>query len=57
LRRRVARAYHHAADFDWRAGALRSAWQWHLASLLEPGGWRHITFTRHLLRTMLTGKR
>lgn len=57
LRRRVARAYHHAADYDWRAGSLRSAWRWHLASLLEPGGWRHITFTRHLLRTMLTGKR
>ena len=57
LRRRVAKAYHHAADYDWRAGALRSAWRWHLASLREPGGWRHVTFTRHLLRTMLTGRR
>lgn len=55
--RRVAKAYHHAADYDWRAGALRSAWRWHLASLVEPGGWRHVTFTRHLVRTMLMGKR
>jgi glycosyltransferase involved in cell wall biosynthesis len=53
LRRRVAAAYHDAADYDWRAGALRSAWRWHLASLREPGGWRHVTFTRHLLRSML----
>ena len=57
LRRRVAKAYHHAADYDWRAGSLRSAWRWHLASLREPAGWRHVTFTRHLLRTMLMGKR
>jgi hypothetical protein len=53
LHSRVAAAYHDAADHDWRAGALRSAWQWHVASLQEPGGWRHITFTRHLLRKML----
>ena len=57
LRRRMAAAYHHAADSEWRAGALRAAWRWHAASLREPGGWRHITFTRHLLRTMLTRKR
>ena len=54
LRRHMAGDYHDAADHDWRAGSLRSAWRWHLASLLEPGGWRHVTFTRHLLRTMLT---
>lgn len=52
-RRRVAAAYHAAADYDWRAGSLRSAWRWHLASLCEPGGWRHVTFTRHLIRAML----
>jgi len=54
LRRHMAGDYHDAADYDWRAGSLRSAWRWHVASLLEPGGWRHVTFTRHLLRTMLT---
>jgi len=54
LRRHMAGDYHDAADYDWRAGSLRSAWRWHLASLLAPGGWRHVTFTRHLLRTMLT---
>lgn len=57
LRRRMAAAYHQAADYDWRAGALRSAWRWHIASLREPGGWRHVTFTRHLLRAMLTRNR
>ena len=57
LHRYVAGAYHEAADFDWRAGALRAAWRWHLASLREPGGWRHITFTRHLLRAMFTTRR
>jgi glycosyltransferase involved in cell wall biosynthesis len=53
LRRRMAMAYHEAADYDWRAGDLRAAWRWHASSLCEPGGWRHVTFTRHLLRTML----
>jgi Glycosyl transferase family 2 len=35
-------------------GALREAWDWHLRSVREPGGWRHIGFTRQLLRLRQT---
>lgn len=50
LRARIADAYHAAADYDRLAGAPRDAWRWHLASLLQPAGWRYLSFTRHLLR-------
>lgn len=47
---RVALAYHAAADHDRQSGAVRRAWRWHLASLLQPTGWRYLAYTRHLLR-------
>lgn len=50
LRARIAGAYHAAADHDRLAGSPREAWRWHLASLLQPAGWRYLSFTRHLLR-------
>jgi glycosyltransferase involved in cell wall biosynthesis len=50
LRSRIAGAYHAAADHERVAGALRAAWRWHVASLLQPSGWRYLPFTRHLLR-------
>jgi hypothetical protein len=36
-------------------GRLREAWSWHLRSLREAGGWRHIGFTRQLLRPRAAG--
>ena len=47
---RVAVAYHAAADHDRQSGSIRRAWRWHLASLLQPSGWRYLAYTRHLLR-------
>ena len=52
-RTRVARACHTASDREYRAGGLREAWRWHLRSLREPGGWRFLPYTRHLLRAAL----
>lgn len=49
FRRRIAKAYHDAAEYDRRAGDLADAWRWHLASLRSPGGWRFLPYTRHLL--------
>ena len=50
LRSRIPKALHHAAEIEWRHGDIGLAWQSHLASLAAPGGWRHIAFTRHLVR-------
>jgi glycosyltransferase involved in cell wall biosynthesis len=50
LRSRIAEAYHDAAEHERRAGAPLAAWRWHLASLLQPSGWRFLPFGRHLLR-------
>lgn len=46
----VAHACHAAADAELHAGRTREAWRWHAATLREPGGWRHLSFARHLLR-------
>ncbi len=48
FRRRIAKAYHGAAEYDRRAGDLGAAWRWHLASLGSPGGWRYLPYTRRL---------
>ena len=53
LRRRVARAYHDAALEMLRAGALADAWRLHGRSVVEPGGWHFLPFTRHLARASL----
>jgi len=50
LRARIAGAYHSAADHERMAGARLAAWRWHVASLMQPSGWRFLPFTRHLLR-------
>lgn len=49
MRDRVSPAMHAASDYEWRRGALREAWRWHLQSLLEPGGWRFLPYTLRLL--------
>ncbi|MDQ6831378.1 MAG: glycosyltransferase family 2 protein [Gemmatimonadota bacterium] len=53
LRSHIAGAYHAAADKEREFGALRNAWRWHLASLLQPSGWHYLLYTRHLLRDAL----
>jgi glycosyltransferase involved in cell wall biosynthesis len=50
LRSRIAGAYHSAADHERMAGARLASWRWHVASLVQPSGWRYLPFTRHLLR-------
>jgi hypothetical protein len=56
FRARIAGAYHAASDHERASGALREAWRWHAASLLQPGGWRYLPFTRHLLRDALRNR-
>ena len=53
LRARIAGAYHAAADHERFAGSRLAAWRWHVASLMQPSGWRYLPFTRHLLRDAL----
>lgn len=49
LRRRIPEAQHHSAVLARRAGDLRAAWRWHLASLFNPTGWRYLPFTARLM--------
>jgi glycosyltransferase involved in cell wall biosynthesis len=53
LTRRVAAAYHRAANVALRCDALRDAWRFHLATLREPTGWRYLPFMRHLIAASL----
>jgi glycosyltransferase involved in cell wall biosynthesis len=48
-RRRTA---HHIAEIFMNDGQLGQAWRWHLTSLLGPGGYRHIWFTRRLIAAL-----
>lgn len=48
-RRRVSDALHGNADRCRHEGLRGEAWRWHLRSLREPGGWRYLPFTRHLV--------
>jgi glycosyltransferase involved in cell wall biosynthesis len=49
-RRRTA---HHLADVYLHEGELGRAWAWHLKSLVGPGGYRHLWFTRRLIAGLL----
>ena len=53
LRARIAPACHSASELELRAGRLGEAVRWHVRSLREPGGWRFLPYTRHLLRRAL----
>jgi glycosyltransferase involved in cell wall biosynthesis len=54
LRARIAQACHNASALELRAGRLGEAVRWHLRSLREPGGWRYLPYTRHILRRAST---
>jgi hypothetical protein len=49
FRAKLAWAYHATAALRLREGALADAWRWHFHSLRGGGGWRFLSFTRHLL--------
>lgn len=47
-------ALHHSCSMEHlRDGDVRQAWVCHLRSLLHPGGWAYLSFTRYLLRGAL----
>lgn len=50
LRRRISGACHGASERARAEGAVRDAWRWHLRSILAPGGWRYLPYSRHLLK-------
>lgn len=53
LRRHVAPACHNNAHHHLKRGLLQKAWDWHLQSLREPGGWRHLPYTRYFIYAAL----
>ncbi|MGH7506143.1 MAG: glycosyltransferase family 2 protein [Longimicrobiales bacterium] len=50
FRAKLSYACHAIAYLHLTEGAVGKAWSWHLRSLREPRGWRHLPFTRKLLR-------
>lgn len=56
IRRKIAGACHSLANRYRRKGNWDEAWRWHLRSLREPGGWRYIPFSRHLLFDLARGR-
>jgi glycosyltransferase involved in cell wall biosynthesis len=50
FRRKLSFACHDVADLHWHEGRYGDAWSWHLRSLRQPGGWRHLPFALRLLR-------
>jgi hypothetical protein len=53
LRRTLSHASHANAHLYLNEGRLRNAWRWHLRSLRQPGGWRRLPYTRHLVYALL----
>ena len=46
---RIAHAHHMASEAALGQGRALEAWRWHLATLMSPGGWRYLPYTRHLV--------
>ena len=42
-------ALHATSDFHRNAGHYGRAWRYHLGSLIHPGGWRYLPYSRRLL--------
>jgi hypothetical protein len=53
VRRRVRQASQAVSLNRLEQGDLRGAWEWHRRTLREPGGWRHLPFTRRLAAAWL----
>lgn len=45
---KIGRTYHTFAENSRRQGQRREAWRFHLESLLQPGGWRYLAYSRKL---------
>lgn len=56
LRRRVTDALHDLSDDRLAAGDLAKAMHLHLQCLVQPGGFRYLSYTRHVLAAWLMGK-
>jgi hypothetical protein len=54
LRRHRVAALHVLSEAHRRSGSLALAWKCHLMSLRHLRGWRHLPYTRHLLRAHLS---
>jgi hypothetical protein len=50
LRRRYVDALHSASDAELADGNRLRAWGWHVRTLICSGGWRYLSYTRHLCR-------
>jgi len=49
LKEKLANAFHSVSDSYKQIGDRSQAWQYHLKSLLQPGGLKYLTYTRRLL--------
>jgi glycosyltransferase involved in cell wall biosynthesis len=50
VRRRIGAAYHSLSGHFYREGQMRQAWEFHVHSLLQSGGWRYAPYTARLLK-------
>jgi glycosyltransferase involved in cell wall biosynthesis len=49
VRAHLTAELHSASEWERRDGNHLAAWRWHLRCLARLRGWRHLTYTRHLL--------
>jgi hypothetical protein len=54
FRQRLGAARHLASELHLEDGRIARAWRLHLQSLAAPGGWRYLSFTRHLIARSLS---
>jgi glycosyltransferase involved in cell wall biosynthesis len=52
VRRKFGRACHVFAEQSRCHGSLARAWRYHLDSLVQPGGWRYLAYSRKLVRDL-----
>jgi Glycosyl transferase family 2 len=48
VRAHLRAGLHSASDLERRDGNYAAAWGWHLRCLVQGGGWRYLSYTRHL---------
>jgi glycosyltransferase involved in cell wall biosynthesis len=57
VRRKLGRACHVFAEQSRGRGRLAQAWRFHLDSLVQPGGWRYLAYSRKLLQDLWRTRR
>lgn len=55
IRRKIGPACHSASGRLLTEGKPAEAWDWHLRSLRERGGWRYLLYSRHVLAALARG--